>query len=192
MDETERQEPTEHPIAESLLCPDCGQSYKTPQGLAGHRRLAHSASTARSLDERNRELEARRHALERRATELARTEEAARRREAEVSRRKREIDQTGPKSFGLSQCEDCGAWFGNSAKLQAHSRSVHPLGGKVAAEVEISVEKVNDVWTEACNKQKRHPKESPEQIVKRFWSDTDQRILRTLLAHKSSFEFEEE
>jgi uncharacterized C2H2 Zn-finger protein len=192
MDETERQEPTEHPSAESLLCPDCGQTYKTPQGLAGHRRLAHSTSTTRSLDERNQELEARRQALEQRAAELARTEEASRRREAEITRRKREIAQTGPSSIGLSQCEDCGAWFESVDNLSAHENQVHPLDEKVATEVGASKEKVNDVWTEACRKQERHPDETPEQIVNRFWSDTDQRILRALLAHNASFKFEEE
>jgi hypothetical protein len=85
------QTPTDPPVPEPVPCPDCGQTYKTPQGLAGHRRLAHSTSTTQSLDERNQELEARRQALEQRAAELARTEEASRRREAEIARRQREL-----------------------------------------------------------------------------------------------------
>jgi len=105
MDETERQEPTEHPIAESLLCPDCGQSYKTPQGLAGHRRLKHSTSTARALDERNQALTEHQRALETKAAELTRKEDAARRREAEAARRERaarEIEKT-PESERVSR-----------------------------------------------------------------------------------------
>ncbi|MDG6898800.1 MAG: hypothetical protein JRN24_03575, partial [Nitrososphaerota archaeon] len=79
-------------------CQDCGQSYKTPQGLAGHRRLKHSASTARELEERKRsaeqkeaELRARQEATERRAAEAARVAEATKRREAEIARRQREL-----------------------------------------------------------------------------------------------------
>ena len=179
-------------ISEQHTCDDCGQPFKTAQGLAGHRRLAHSASTARELDKRNRELEAHRRALEQEAAELARAEEATKRKEAEVTRRKREIERTGPRSIGLAQCDECGAWFDNSGKLQAHSTSVHPLDEKVASEVGVSRERVNDVWTEACHKAKRHPDESLDQIVKRFWSGTDQKILRALLARDVSFEFEKE
>ncbi len=173
-------------------CQECNQSFKTVQGLAGHRRLTHSASTARELDERNRELEAHRRALEQKATELARAEEATKRKEAEVTRRKREIERTGPRSIGLAQCDECGAWFDNSSKLQAHSRSVHPIDERVASEVGVSRERVNDVWTEACHKAERHPDESLDHIVTRFWSGTDQKILRALLAQDASFQFEEE
>jgi hypothetical protein len=192
MDEINRQESTEQPIAESIPCPDCGQGYKTPQGLAGHRRLAHSASTARALDERGRELDEHRQALESKSAEIARREDTAKRQEAELARRKREIDSTGPKSIGLSQCEDCEAWFDDSGRLWDHSRSIHPIDGKVATEVGVSRGRINEVWTEAANKQRRHKNESREKIIKRFWSETDQRILRALLAHNASFEFEEE
>ena len=98
MDDQERQEATEQPTAESIPCPDCGQSYKTPQGLAGHRRLKHSTSTARELEERKRsaehkeaELRARQESAERQAAEAARAAEAVRRREAEIARRQREL-----------------------------------------------------------------------------------------------------
>jgi hypothetical protein len=97
MDEPERPEIAEKPVLENTTCPDCGQSYKTPQGLAGHRRLAHSASTARALDERNQGLTEHLRALETKAAEVARKEEAARRREAEAARRERaarEIEET--------------------------------------------------------------------------------------------------
>ena len=92
--------PEEAPVPEpeTVSCPDCGQSYKTPQGLAGHRRLKHSASTARELEERKRsaeqkeaELRARQEATERRAAEAARVAEATKRREAEIARRQREL-----------------------------------------------------------------------------------------------------
>lgn len=88
---------TEPVPPKTVACPDCGLSYKTPQGMAGHRRLAHSASSARALDERDRELTGRQRALESKASELARKEEAARRREAEAARRERaarEVEET--------------------------------------------------------------------------------------------------
>ncbi len=153
--------------------------------------MAHSTSTGRALDERTRELDEHRRVLESKSAEIARKEAAARQREAEITRRKREIDSTGPTAIGLAHCEDCGAWFDDSNKLHSHSRAVHPLDEKVASEVKVSKGRINDVWTEACNKQKRHPDETAEQIVKRFWSGTDQRILRALLARNASFEFEE-
>jgi hypothetical protein len=97
MDDEERQVATEQPNAESIACPNCGQAYKTPQGLAGHRRLAHSASTARVLDERIRHLDERGKALESRSAEIARREATAKRRDSELARREqaaREIEQT--------------------------------------------------------------------------------------------------
>jgi hypothetical protein len=85
--------PEEAPETEALPtttpCPDCGQAYKTPQGLAGHRRLAHSATIRRALDERARELDEHRLALEQQSGELERREEAAARRETEAARRER-------------------------------------------------------------------------------------------------------
>jgi hypothetical protein len=191
MQEVQPNEP-ENPLPEKATCDDCGQPFKSAQGLAGHRRLAHSTSTARALDERNRELEAHRQALEQRAAELARTEEATRRRETEITRRKREIDSTGPRAIGLAQCDDCGAWFDDSGNLRTHARSVHPLDEKVATEVGASKEKVNEVWIEACHKSERHPEENPEEIVKRFWSGKDKEILRALLARNAAFQFSKE
>lgn len=98
MDDQERRESREKPNAESIACPDCGQTYKTPQGLAGHWRLKHSTSTARELEERKRsteqkeaEVKARQEAAERRAAEAARAAEANKRREAEIARRQREL-----------------------------------------------------------------------------------------------------
>ena len=91
------QEPTDQP-APTNECQDCRQPFKTAQGLAGHRRLAHSASTARELEVRRRsteqkeaELRARQEAAERKAAEATRAAEAARRREAEIARRQREL-----------------------------------------------------------------------------------------------------
>ena len=98
------------PEPETTPCPDCGRSYKTPQGLAGHRRLKHSASTARELDERKRraeqkeaELRARQESAERKAAEAARAAEAVRRREGEIARRQRELESAEaiPKSERL-------------------------------------------------------------------------------------------
>lgn len=96
---------TDQPLPESATCPDCGQSYKTPQGLAGHRRLAHSMSTAQALDERGRELEEHGRALESKSAEIARREAAARRRDAELASREqaaREIEET-PESERLGR-----------------------------------------------------------------------------------------
>lgn len=183
---------TEEPAPREIPCPDCGQSYKTPQGLAGHRRLAHSTSTAHALAERAQELEEQRRGLESKSTEIARREAAARRLEAEAARRKREIEETGPSSIGLAQCNECGAWLDDSGRLRTHARSVHPLDQEIASEVGVSKGRVNEVWTEAAHKQKRHPDETTEQIVKRFWSGTDQKILRALLDHNASFNSEEE
>lgn len=180
------------PSSSATNCPDCGHTYKTAQGLAGHRRLAHSASTVRVLDERTRELDEHGKALDSKSAEIARREATAQRREAELSRRQREIDETGPSSIGLARCEDCGAWCDDSDRLRAHARSVHPLDEKVASEVGVSNSRVNEVWTEAAYKQKRHPDETTEQIVKRFWSGTDQRILRSLLNHNAALKSEEE
>ena len=91
------QEPTDQPVPTNE-CQDCRQPFKTAQGLAGHRRLAHSASTARELEVRRRsteqkeaELRARQEAAERKAAEATRAAEAARRREAEIARRQREL-----------------------------------------------------------------------------------------------------
>jgi actin-related protein len=83
MDENERQEPTEQPVPTNE-CQDCGQPFKTAQGLAGHRRLKHSTSTRAELDERKR-------SLEKREAEAARAAEALKRREAEIARRQREL-----------------------------------------------------------------------------------------------------
>ena len=92
------QKPTDPPVPQTVPCAECGQSFKTTQGLAGHRRLQHSASTARELEERKRsaeqkeaELRARQEAAERKAAEAARAAEATKRREAEIARRQREL-----------------------------------------------------------------------------------------------------
>lgn len=104
------QKPTDQLVPEAVTCPDCGQSYKTPQGLAGHRRLQHSASTARELEERKRsteqkeaELRARQEAAERKAAATARAAETVKRREAELVRRQRELEaaEAVPKSERL-------------------------------------------------------------------------------------------
>jgi hypothetical protein len=90
MDDNERQGPPEQPIQPTTPCPDCGQSFKTNQGLAGHWRLAHSNSTRRALDEHRR-------ALDQQSVELKRREGAARRAETEAARRERaarDIEET--------------------------------------------------------------------------------------------------
>jgi hypothetical protein len=80
---------SEEPVPANITCPDCGQSYKTPQGLAGHRRLAHATSSAQALAQRTQELNEQRRGIESKTAEVARREAAARRREAELSGRER-------------------------------------------------------------------------------------------------------
>lgn len=82
----------------SVYCDYCEKPFKTAQGLAGHRRLAHSTSTARELDERKRsteqreaELREREAVAERKTAETSRSVDAVKRREAEVARRQREL-----------------------------------------------------------------------------------------------------
>lgn len=98
MEENETREDDQLVLPNAVACPDCGQSYKTPQGLAGHRRLAHSTNTARVLDERSRGLGERQRALDARASEIERKEasarrqvEATRRRETALTRRERAV-----------------------------------------------------------------------------------------------------
>jgi len=97
MDENERQEPTEEPVPTNE-CQDCGQPFKTAQGLAGHRRLKHSTSTRAELDEQRRvlegqarELTAKERAAQQGKAEAARAAEATRKREAEIARRERAV-----------------------------------------------------------------------------------------------------
>jgi hypothetical protein len=100
--EEEETDETEQPVPpNTVACPNCGQSYKNPQGLAGHRRLAHSTSAARVLDERTRALErqgreltAKERAAQQREAEAARLAEAARKREAELARRERAVRES--------------------------------------------------------------------------------------------------
>jgi C2H2 type zinc finger protein len=168
-------------------CDDCGQPFKTAQGLAGHRRLAHSTSTRTELEAKAGELAEREAAAKRREAEVARKVEAARQREADVARRQQEIADTGPAAIGLSQCPDCRAWFDTSEERRTHVRRVHPIEDAVAEEVGRSRQRVVDVWREAVAKAQRHPNESPEEIVRRFLLPTDQRILRALLAKNATF-----
>ena len=168
-------------------CQDCGQPFKTAQGLAGHRRLAHSASTRTELDERKRSAEQREAELRGREAVATRREEATKRREGEVARRKREIESTGPKSIGLSKCDDCGAWFENSDGLQAHSRAVHPFEPRIAEELGVPEGKVNYIWNLAKRYTANHPDEGPEEIEKRFWWEKERQIYRRLRELDASF-----
>ncbi len=156
---------------ESILgCEDCDQSFKTAQGLAGHRRLAHSTSSR---------------------TELELREAAAREREEEVVRRQREIEQTGPVALGMVLCRDCGSWFENEGNLRRHARTIHPIEGSVAVEVGRSRVRVSNVWIEAARKQEANPDRSTDWVVAQFWLPTDQKILRALLARNAAFRFAE-
>jgi hypothetical protein len=76
---------------QELLCDGCDQAFKSPQGLAGHRRLAHSATTRSELETRAEEVAAREAAAKSRETGAARQAEAARRHEADVERREQEV-----------------------------------------------------------------------------------------------------
>lgn len=113
--------------------------------------------------------------------------EAAERRDAELDLREAEIAEAGPEYLGMVQCSECSGWFGSTDELGRHVRTVHPLELKVADELEVTRRKVNEVWIEACHKQERHPEQTPEQIVQRFWDDRDRRILSRLLAHGAAF-----
>ncbi len=53
-------------------------------------------------------------------------------------------------------------------------------------------ERVVLVWREAARKQERHPGESSEQVVRRFWDRTDRTILERLLARYASVRFTKE
>jgi hypothetical protein len=177
-DRTDKSEETGH----TNDCEDCGLGFRSPQGLAGHRRLVHSTSTRRELDERSQALGAK-------EAEISQRARAARELEAALAQRQREIDETGPSTIGLVECEDCGAWFEDSDTLHDHSRTVHPIDGAVASEAGVSRDRVNDVWTEACRKSERHPNETPEEIIGRFWDGEDQEILRKLRQHNAAFHF---
>ena len=90
--------PKAEPVRESSRCEGCGLSFKSPQGLAGHRRLAHSTSAARALEERSRGLGEHQRALEARAAEIEQREasarqqvESTRRRETALARREQAI-----------------------------------------------------------------------------------------------------
>ncbi len=188
--EVEENEPNnERP---EIVCADCGQAFKTAQGLAGHRRLAHSTSTARELEERTRELETQLVELEDRSAKLARIEQATKRREAELTRRKREIEETGPSSIGLSRCDDCGAWFETVEVKRLHKRTVHPIDEAVAREAGVSRWRVHYVWTEACRFAERRPDKSVEEIIKGFWLPKDREILQRLRRHNAAFRFTED
>ena len=162
-------------------CQDCGQPFKTAQGLAGHRRLAHSASTRTELDERKR-------SAEQREAELKARETVADRRVAEAVRRQREIAETGPKSIGLNRCPDCKAWFEDSDGLQAHSRAVHPLEPRIAEELGVSEGTVSYVWNLAKRYTANHPDEGPEEIERRFWWEKERHTYRRLRELDASFE----
>lgn len=73
-------------------CDDCDQPFKTAQGLAGHRRLAHSTSARSELEAKAGELAEREAAARRRDADVARKAEASRQREMELARREEEID----------------------------------------------------------------------------------------------------
>ncbi len=175
-----------------IECADCGRPFKTAQGLAGHRRLAHSTSTARELEERRRELETQLEELEDRSAELARIEQATKRREAESTRRKREIEETGPSSIGLSRCDDCGAWFETVEGKRTHKRALHPIDEAVARDAGVSRWRVNYVWTEACRSSERRPSKSAEEIIKGFWLPKDREILQRLRKRNAAFRFSED
>jgi hypothetical protein len=173
-------------------CDDCDQPFKNAQGLAGHRRLAHSTSTRTELEARAGELAERETVAKRREAEAARQAEAARRREAEATKREREIAETGPTALGMARCAECGSWFENSGNLHRHTQTIHPIEDKVAQDVGRSRGRVEEVWREAARKQEASPDKSTDWVVSQFWSGTDRRILRALLARNASFRFDKE
>jgi len=80
-------------VSPPLNCDDCGQSFKTAQGLAGHRRLAHSTSTRSELESKQGELVQRETSAKRREVEAARQLEAVHRQELNLAGRERAIQQ---------------------------------------------------------------------------------------------------
>lgn len=173
-------------------CDDCQRPFRTAQGLAGHRRLAHSAGTRSELEAKAAELAAREATAKKREAEAARLAEGARRRETAAAERQRELNETGPAALGLNQCGGCRAWFDTPGERDAHVRSVHPIEDAVAKEVGRSRERVLHEWTEAARKQKENPDKSAEWVVSQFWWPTDQKILRALLARNATFRRSEE
>ncbi len=178
MDQDKNAKPSEEAGTEGFRCDECDQQFKTVQGLAGHRRLAHSTSSRDLLDARSAELE--------------RREANAQKRERELAKRQRELDETGPVALGMIQCGECGSWLESEDNLRRHRETIHPIENAVAGEVGVSPERVTAVWVEGCRKQERHPGETPEQIVQRFWGLTDRQVLERLLARKAAFHFSEE
>jgi hypothetical protein len=75
----------------TLDCVDCDQPFKTAQGLAGHRRLAHSTSIRFELEAKQEELARQEAAARRRESEVAQRAEATRRHAADVGRREQEV-----------------------------------------------------------------------------------------------------
>lgn len=77
--------------ANSFACPDCDGSFRTAQGLAGHRRLAHSTSTLSELNARGARSAEREATAKRREAELTRQVEAARQTDADLGRREEAV-----------------------------------------------------------------------------------------------------
>jgi hypothetical protein len=77
--------------AEAFSCDDCDQPFKSAQGLAGHRRLAHSTSTRTELEAKASQVAEREAAAKNREDEAARRTEAARRAESDLTRRERAL-----------------------------------------------------------------------------------------------------
>lgn len=178
--------------AGEFACEVCDQPFKTAQGLAGHRRLAHSTSTRTELESMASELANRETAAKRREAEVARQAESARQRKAEAVRREQQIAETGPVALGLSQCAECRAWFDTTEARRTHVRRVHPIEDAVAEEVGRSRQRVKGVWGVAARKQEANPDKSSDWVVGQFWSGTDRKILRALLARNASFRFAKE
>jgi hypothetical protein len=168
-----------------MTCPECGVPARSVQGLAGHRRLAHSTETRQALGLREEQVAKREQGVRERERTLAG-------KERDVVRREREIAETGPAALGMKACSECGSWFESEANLARHGRTIHPVENAVAGETRTSPERVTSVWVEACRKQRRHPNKTPEQIIQRFWGTKDREILERLLARGGVFRFREE
>jgi hypothetical protein len=110
------------------------------------------------------------------------------RREAEVEGREAALAEAGPEDLGLAQCGECEGWF-DPEGLAPHRKSTHPIDRAVAEDLAVARSRVASVWTEACQKQGRHARAAPEQIIDRFWDETDRRILKALRAKGAAFRF---
>jgi hypothetical protein len=172
-----------------VRCTKCQSTFRSPQGLAGHELLAHSATSRKLLEARQTSAQARERTLTAKEAALANQESSLRQRESSVAQRERELEETGAAALGYEECAYCDAWFEDEDLRAKHQEEIHPLEKRVGDKLGISPARVTEVWREACRKHDRHPKQTPEEIIRRFWSDQEQEILKAVRREHGVFEF---